>query len=77
MPAKQTSDETSTEVVPTRVTEKRQILQQGQKYDVEIEYNESGQTVLVDSVYKEVPLPGSNKTTKVLVAAKGSVVQGY
>ena len=68
----------STAVEPEEIpyTEKRQILHDGVRYPVEVQFVR-GQAILVQSVYKEVPLPNSKKTTKVLVAAAGSVVQGY
>lgn len=65
-----------TAVEPTIPTTTRTIVSDGEKFEVEV-INNNGQYILTESIYKEMPLPNTTKMTKVLVAAAGSVVQGY
>jgi hypothetical protein len=63
-------------VVEPEVAETRDITVGGQKYTVKIEWL-GNKAILAESVYKTVPLPNTSKTSRVLVAAKGTAVQGY
>ena len=70
--AEESVQETTKEVKPVD-TRKIQIVSDGSVIDVEV-IEKDGRNVVKESVWKEVPLPFTNRTTRILVAAAGTTI---
>lgn len=57
--------------VETPATYTVTYISEGREYQVEV-MDINGRKIVATSVYKEVPLPYSKRTTKILVAAAGT-----
>ena len=64
--------ETAEEVKPVDI-KTMQIVSDGSVIDVEV-IERDGRNVVKESVWKEVPLPFTNRTTRILVAAAGTTI---
>jgi hypothetical protein len=53
----------------------KRFVSEGRTYQVEVGYDENGREVVAKSVYREVQLPNSKRTTQILVAARGTRLQ--
>jgi hypothetical protein len=57
-------------------TTTREILSEGEKFQVEFVVSDEGSEIVKESVYRTVQLPNSNRTTKILIKAKGTRLFG-